>query len=163
MITQNGKITYSQTNLIKDKRNEWTDVMQWCKLITSFGIKHELFNIGFNFQRIKKNGFVIVWFYCLIKFYMIRFPFFYALFAKGRFFPISFCLSRFKDTGANPLIVSRDPIRAVRSSGSVSLLMQGARVERLSLLEFLKPTSYWKFHEGGKKLESFIISKRPVI
>lgn len=73
---------------------------------------------------------------------MIRFPFFYALFAKGRFFPISFCLSRFKDTGANPLIVSRDPIRAVRSSGSVSLLMQGARVERLSLLEFLKPTSY---------------------
>lgn len=72
-------------------------------------------------------------------------------------------LISFKDTGANPLIVSRAPIRAVKSSGSVSLLTQGARVERLYLLEFLKPTSYWKFHEGGKKLESFIISKRPVI
>lgn len=146
MITQNGKITYSQTNLIKGKRNEWTDVMQWCKLITSFGIKHELFNIGFNFQRIKKNGFVIIWFYCLIKFYMIRFPFFTCFLLKVVF---SYQFLSFKVQ--RPLIVSHDPIRAVRSSGSVSLLMQGARVERLSLLEFLKPTSYWKFHEGGKK------------
>lgn len=56
------------------------------KLITSFGIKHELFNIGFNFQRIKKNGFVIIWFYCLIKFYMIRFPFFTRFLLKVVFF-----------------------------------------------------------------------------
>lgn len=64
-------------------------------------------------------------------------------------------LISFKDTGANPLIVSRAPIRAVKSSGSVSLLTQGARVERLYLLEFLKPTSYWKFHEGGGKIGIF--------
>lgn len=155
MITQNGKITYSQTNLIKGKRNEWTDVMQWCKLITSFGIKHELFNIGFNFQRIKKNGFVIIWFYCLIKFYMIRFPFFTRFLLKVVFSYqfLSFKVQRYR---CKPLIVSRDPIRAVRSSGSVSLLMQGARVERLSLLEFLKPTSYWKFHEGGKKIGNLL-------
>lgn len=88
IVDYSKRKNYIFTNelVIKGKRNEWTDVMQWCKLITSFGIKHELFNIGFNFQRIKKNGFVIIWFYCLIKFYMIRFPFFTRFLLKVVFF-----------------------------------------------------------------------------
>lgn len=157
MITQNGKITYSQTNLIKGKRNEWTDVMQWCKLITSFGIKHELFNIGFNFQRIKKNGFVIIWFYCLIKFYMIRFPFFTRFLLKVVFFLSVSVFQGSKIPVQTPSLCRATLLgRSDRVDRSVSLLMQGARVERLSLLEFLKPTSYWKFHEGGKKIGNLL-------
>lgn len=71
------------------QRERISDVMQWCKLITSFGMKHELFNIGFDFQKNKKNGFVIIRFYCLIKFYIIRFPFFTRFLLKVVFLIIS--------------------------------------------------------------------------
>lgn len=116
MITLNGKITYSQTNLIKGKGNEWTDVMQWCKLITSFGMKHELFNIGFDFQKNKKNGI------CNKLILLLNQILHYQVSLFTRFLLKVVFLISFKDTGANPLIVSRAPIRAVKSSGSVSLL-----------------------------------------